>query len=64
MKKYNVCYKIKGVGEGITCVEADNDIEAQNIFLDEYCQEWGYSLDDVEVQQITRAYSRRSEDDD
>ena len=62
MKKYNVYYKIKGVGEGVTCIEADSDIEAENILFDEYCRE--YPFEDIEVQQITRAYNHRSEDDD
>lgn len=59
MKKYNVYYKIKGVGEGVTCIEADNDIEAENILV---CRKYPY--EDIEIQQVTRAYNHRSEDDD
>ena len=66
MKMYNVFFKVEGVvNEGVaTGIKANNDVEAEGIFLDEYCQEHGYILEDVEVLQIVRVSSRRSEDDD
>ncbi len=62
MKRYNVFYKIKNVVDsGVVCIEADNDIEAENIFYDENSE---YPFEDIEILQIKRAGSYRSEDDD
>lgn len=62
MKKYNVFYKIKNVVDsGVVCIEANNDIEAENIFYDENSE---YPFEDIEILQITRAYNHRNEDDD
>jgi len=62
MKRYNVFYKIKNVVDsGVVCIEADNDIEAENIFYDENPE---YPFEDIEILQIKRAGSYHSEDDE